>query len=327
MRETNLHMKYMLMTNQNMMKHFLYILIALAAVSCSESKTRPYMAAAPDYSDAQMWYISEAEAEAEAEADVFYILPTCVWDWTDSEGRTCHYADVYNPEHIAALLPSNQLADEIFGEYADFYSPYYRQITLDSWTDEETVNERFPHAMDDVFRAFEHYMDNMNEGKPFVIAGFSQGAKCVVELVKSLDEKEMQRLVAAYVIGYKVTEEDLQSGKIKPAQSCSDTGVTICYNSVESPECVNPGLSPSEICINPVNWRCDPEPATVQDTVSVSVDTAHKLLIVKGLDSDKYYHPSLGNLFVKGNYHLLELELYKDSLKENVRQRIENLSR
>ena len=310
-----------------MMKHFLYILLALATGSCSESKTGPYMAAAPDYSDAQMWYISEAEAEAEAEADVFYILPTCVWDWTDSEGRTCHYADVYNPEHIAALLPSNQLADEIFGEYADFYSPYYRQITLDSWTDEETVNERFPHAMDDVFRAFEHYMDNMNEGKPFVIAGFSQGAKCVVELVKSLDEKEMQRLVAAYVIGYKVTEEDLQGGKIKPAQSCSDTGVTICYNSVESPECVNPGLSPSEICINPVNWRCDPEPATVQDTVSVSVDTAHKLLIVKGLDSDKYYHPSLGNLFVKGNYHLLELELYKDSLKENVRQRIENLSR
>ena len=310
-----------------MMKHFLYILLALAAVSCQDSKTGPYMAAAPDYSDAQMWYISEAEAEAEAEADVFYILPTCVWDWTDSEGRTCHYADVYNPEHIAALLPSNQLADEIFGEYADFYSPYYRQITLDSWTDEETVNERFPHAMDDVFRAFEHYMDNMNEGKPFVIAGFSQGAKCVVELVKSLDEKEMQRLVAAYVIGYKVTEEDLQNGKIKPAQSCSDTGVTICYNSVESPECVNPGLSPSEICINPVNWRCDPEPATVQDTVSVSVDTAHKLLIVKGLDSDKYYHPSLGNLFVKGNYHLLELELYKDSLKENVRQRIENLSR
>ena len=310
-----------------MMKHFLYILLALATGSCSESKTGPYMAAAPDYSDAQMWYISEAEAEAEAEADVFYILPTCVWDWTDSEGRTCHYADVYNPEHIAALLPSNQLADEIFGEYADFYSPYYRQITLDSWTDEETVNERFPHAMDDVFRAFEHYMDNMNEGKPFVIAGFSQGAKCVVELVKSLDEKEMQRLVAAYVIGYKVTEEDLQSGKIKPAQSCSDTGVTICYNSVESPECANPGLSPSEICINPVNWRCDQEPATVQDTVSVSVDTAHKLLIVKGLDSDKYYHPSLGNLFVKGNYHLLELELYKDSLKENVRQRIENLSR
>ena len=219
MRETNLHMKYMLMTNQNMMKHFLYILLALAAVSCSESKTRPYMAAAPDYSDTRMWYISEADAEAEA--DVFYILPTCVWDWTDSEGRTCHYADVYNPEHIAALLPSNQLADEIFGEYANFYSPYYRQITLDSWTDEETVNERFPHAMDDVFRAFELYMENMNEGKPFVIAGFSQGAKCVVELVKSLDEKEMRRLVAAYVIGYKVTGEDLQSGKIKPAQSCN----------------------------------------------------------------------------------------------------------
>lgn len=179
--------------------------------------------------------------------------------------------------------------------------------------------------MEDVYRAFGHYMENMNAGRPFFIAGFSQGAKCVVELVKSLDETELERLVAAYVIGYKVTPEDMENGNIRPAQGSSDTGVTICYNSVESPECACPGLSPSSLCINPLNWKCDSSPATVRDTVTVSVDTEHKLLIVKGLDSDRYYHPSLGNLFVKGNYHLLELELYKDSLQENIRQRSENL--
>ena len=156
------------------MKHSLFILTALVIIGCSSGNDgTPFMAAAPDYTDAQMWYISETGAET----DVFYILPTCVRDWSDSKGRTCHYADVHNPDHIAALLPSNELADEIFGKYANFHSPYYRQITLDSWTDEKTVNERFPHAMEDVYRAFDHYMENMNDGRPFFIAGFSQGGE------------------------------------------------------------------------------------------------------------------------------------------------------
>ena len=308
--------------NLHAMKHItIYILLAFAVAGCSaENGNKPFMAAAPDYTDTRMWYI----AETGAGADVFYILPTCVWDWTYTEGQTCHYADVYNPDHIAAMLPSNELAAGIFGAYANFISPYYRQITLDSWTDEKTVSERFPYAMEDVYRAFDLYMEKMNDGKPFFIAGFSQGAKCVVELVKSLDSDELQRLVAAFVIGYKVAPEDMENGNIRPAQGSSDTGGTICYNSVESPECANPGLSQSELCINPINWRCDSEPATVSDTVTVSADPEHRLLIVKGLDSDRYYNPSLGDLFVKGNYHLLELELYKDALRENVRQRLES---
>ena len=212
-----------------------------------------------------MWYTADAETVPEtgkAQADVFYILPTCVWDWTDSQGRTVHFADVRNPEHIAAMLPSNELAYDIFGKYADFYSPYYRQITLDSWTSDEIAEERFPYAMEDVCRAFDYYMEHWNDGRPFFLAGFSQGAKCVVELLKSLDEDEYSRLIAAYVIGYKVTESDMRNPNIRPAQSADDTGVTVCYNSVESVASVSPGLAASEFCINPLNWSCGPEPAS-----------------------------------------------------------------
>lgn len=301
------------------MKRILYFLVAFpVAVCCGRTAGLP-MPDAPDYSDPDMWYISDAGAGT----DVFYILPTCVWDWSDSTGTGYHFADVYNTRHIAALLPSNELADEIFGEYANFYSPYYRQITLDSWVDDETVSGRFPYAMEDVKEAFRWYMDHWNGGRPFSIAGFSQGGKCVVELLKTLDKDEYSRLVAGYVIGYKVTEEDLGNSNIIPASGRYDTGVTVCYNSVEAPQCVSPGLSPSQICINPVSWTCSPEPAALGDSVTVSVDTVNKVLIVKGLDSGKYYHPSLGDLFMKGNYHLLELELYKDVLRENVRDRSE----
>lgn len=297
-------------------------------ISCSGQTDGLFMTEPPDYADTEMWYKSEAEIcsnlpdeKSGSEADVFYILPTCVWDWTDSLGRVCHFADVRNPEHIAPMLPSNELAYDIFGKYADFYSPYYRQITLDSWTSDEIAEERFPYAMEDIDRAFDYYMEHCNNGRPFILAGFSQGAKCVVELLKSLDEDEYSRLIAAYVIGYKVTESDMRNPNIRPAQSADDTGVTVCYNSVESVASISPGLSASEFCINPLNWSCGPEPASVQDTVTVSVDTDAHVLIVRGLDSGKYYHPSLAGLFEKGNYHLLELTLYQDSLRENIRTR------
>ena len=306
---------------------FSLLAIAWLFSGCAGQAGYPLMCPEPDYADSGMWYVSDSDfhtdSAARHRADVFYILPTCVWDWTDSLGRLCHFADVRNPEHIAAMLPSNRLAEDIFGEYADFYSPYYRQITLDSWVSEEIVDERFPYAMQDVSRAFDHYMTHWNDGRPFFIAGFSQGAKCVVELLKSLDEDEYSRMVAAYVIGYKVTEDDMRSPNVRPAQSAHDTGVTVCYNSVETPESISPGLAASEICINPLNWSCGPEPASVQDSVTVSADTLHHVLIVRGLDSGKYYHPSLGDLFRRGNYHLLELTLYSDALRTNIRTRLD----
>ena len=313
------------------MKQLSHILLTviLVCMGCSDKTAHYLMPSAPDYGEENAWYkeLNAPQGDNNSTADVFYIAPTCVWDWHDSQGNTMHFEDVYNADQREALRPSLELAADIFATTNNFYAPYYRQITLESWMEgEDTVEKRFPYAMSDVKRAFDHYLEHDNGGRPFILAGFSQGAKAVVELLKDMPADVHSRMVAAYVIGYNVSERTASYFKtIQAARDSIDTGVTVCYNSVESPECANPGLSPSEICINPVNWRCDSEPATVQDTVSVSVDTAHKLLIVKGLDSDKYYHPSLGNLFVKGNYHLLELELYKDSLKENVRQRIENL--
>lgn len=301
-----------------MKRNFILAAVAVLTAACGVNTKvdKPLMPEAPDYSDTTMWYISDAAEDSGA--DVFYVLPTCVRDWTDSEGRTFHFADVRNPSHIGAMMPSYILADEIFGEYARFYSPYYRQITLDSWSSEDDVAERFPYAMADVEKAFAYYMKTWNGGRPFFIAGFSQGAKCVVGLLESLGEEEFSRLVAAYVIGYKVTEDDMKNPNVRPAEGAADTGVTVCYNSVESPESINPGLAGSEICINPLNWSCGPEPAALNDTVEVSVCPEYHVLVVKGLDSGKYYRPSLGELFPKGNYHLLELELYKDALKNNV---------
>lgn len=47
----------------------------------------------------------------------------------------------------------------------------------------------------------------------------------MVELLKTLPEKHRAQLIAAYVLGYKVTPDDVQKAPwIKAAQGATDTG-------------------------------------------------------------------------------------------------------
>lgn len=177
--------------------------------------------------------------------------------------------------------------------------------------------------MEDITAAFDYFIDNLNENRPFILAGYSQGGKGVVELLKVMPEDVLDRMVAAYVIGYRVKEEDLQSGNIAAAQSADDTSVTISYNSVESLDGVVSLLWPTEICINPISWSVGSEPAELMEGVTVEVDTENHILLVKGLDSEAYYSPELDAICPLGNYHRQELLFYQESLRENVATRIE----
>lgn len=127
---------------------------------------------------------------------------------------------------------------------------------------------------------------------------------------------------AAYVIGYKIVEEDLKNGNIHLATDECGQGVVICYNSVETVEDMWPAVSAGNMaCINPVNWTTDATPAHLNDTLTVQVDTAHKLLLVNGYHNTTRI-PALDGHVSHNNYHLSELTLYQDCLKENVTKRI-----
>lgn len=309
------------------------ILLLTAAIAVSLSSCRTscggtdiFIPEAPDWSDTSSWYVSiPDEANTDRTADVFYILPTCIWDWHNEDGKLCRYSDADNAGHIQAFEPSVKLAESIFaqGKYG-FYCPYYRQISLNVWMEgEEAVNELFPLSMEDVKDAFGYYLKNYNEGRPFILAGFSQGGKAVVELIKHTPEEVLSRMVAAYAIGYKVTEEELeQYPGLHPAIDSTGTGCIVSYNSVASPEAACTVLSPSDICINPVNWTTEAVPARLNDSVTVTVDTLHHLLLVDGLDPAYYYTPSLAPMFPQGNYHLQELNFYQSQLRRNTGLRV-----
>lgn len=299
-------------------------LLCLGHACAQEGQT--YVPAAPDYADTAMWY-TLAEGDTSRGADVFYVVSTWEFDWKTADGRLCHYADpAASRTHRKRMAIEQQKAAEYMAPGNRFFAPYYRHVTLQTWAtlNEDTINRRYRDvSFADVSRSFDYYLRHLNGGRPFVLAGFSQGGKSVVELVKTMPAEARDRMVAAYVMGYKVTPQDTAECRyLKAARDSADIGVTVCYNSVKDVRYIQPVVSaPCAMCINPVNWRTDSVPATLHDTVTVAVSPRHHVLVVSGYSASEY-RPILGFLNV-GDIHGCEPWLYSESLGRNIRLRVQ----
>lgn len=292
-----------------------------------------------EYDQPSFWY--QTTGNTGKAYDVFYVLPTCVWDFEDSQGNVHHLADPTIESQRESMRPSYELAESIFSQEANFFAPYYHQATLDVWKwDEKSREPYLREAMDEVLASFDYYMERWNQGRPFVIAGFSQGGMGVVELLRHMDDKTYDKLIGAYAIGYRITKEDtlfVAKGQAKrhviPAKGPQDAGVTISYNTVLDPATYENGdlgrsllhsvTDDAAATINPVSWTTRDEEAAVNDSVTVKVDQAHHVLLVRGLDAEACLIQGLEDLFPLGNLHLQELTLYQDALSKNVRDRSE----
>lgn len=304
------------------------IIVAALMAGCSGNNLplseQAYVPPAPDYADTRMWVTYENDTTGNG-ADVFYIPSTWEYDWTTPDSLICHYADITRQQHLDDMAIEMNAAADYMADGNNFYSPYYRHITLDSWAtlNEDTISRRYNDvSLVDIKNAFDHYLSAHDGDRPFILAGFSQGAKSVVELLKTMPEEVRGRMVAAYVLGYKVIPSDIEAAPwIVAAQDSTDTGVTICYNSVSDVKYVKPIVStPNVMCINPVNWRTDATPATLNDTITVTLDPEHKVLVLDGFDGS--YLPNILNILNVGDYHGIEPWLYSDCLRKNFKQRL-----
>ena len=303
------------------------LIAAGAASSCSTAHSNDlvevFTPAAPDYDNELMWYTERNDATGIG-ADIFYVVSTWEFDWSDSTGRTSHYADVWSEQHRSDMKIEQSKVAAYMGEGNNFYAPYYRHITLDSWAtlNEDTIARRAELAMADVKQAFDWFQAHRDASRPFVLAGFSQGGKAVVELIKHIDDDTMQNLVAAYVLGYKVTPTDTTECKrFHAAQGADDLGVTICYNTVKDVKYIQPIIAaPCAMCINPVNWRTDATPATIADSITVTLAQGYNVLVATGYAATEY-QPILGIINV-GDIHGCEPWLYSECLRENIALRV-----
>ena len=297
-----------------MNKPILLLVLAASLVACRQKEVIP---AAPDYADPTMWITANEDPEGTG-ADIFYIVSTWEKDWTDAKGHTVHYADVWNPDH------RERMGREINGVAAymapgnRFYAPFYRHATIDAFLtrDDETIRARTRLSMQDVCDAFDLFLKQREPDRPLIIVGFSQGGMAVVELLKHMDDATYGQLAAAYVLGYKVTDEDLATcPHIHAAEGPDDTGVTICYNTVKDVKYIKPVVASTCMGINPVNWHTDATPATLHDTITVVLSTDFHVLVVSGYSGSEY--KPYKDLLNVGDIHSCEPWLYSECLQRN----------
>ncbi len=136
-------------------------------------------------------------------------------------------------------------------------------MLLQEKSQEDLLAFQFREQRTDVYAALDYFFEHLNDGRPFILAGHSQGSVMLkIALTDYFKEHTdyLERMVAAYVIGFSITKEDLEiNPALKFAEGEDDTGVIVSWN-LEGPENKNEEnavVIENAIAINPLNWKRD----------------------------------------------------------------------
>ena len=221
---------------------------------------------APDYSQKASWY---KIPETTKDVDTFYINSTA-YITSSFEENAPDYATLDNEEMLNGFAEEYMAHATVYEDSTNVFMPYYRQAGIkvmksvkENTGDLDSAISGIPY--DDITAALDYYFEKYNNGRPFIIAGHSQGS-AIAKLVLKKYFKEhpdyYKRMIAAYVIGYSVTKDDLEANPhMKFANGESDTGVIISWNTEGrknlEENVQNSVVLPKAISINPLNWKLD----------------------------------------------------------------------
>ena len=310
------------------------LLVSLTLVACGNdsSNTAPV---ATDYSQAAHWLSLPATVKA---VDVFYLYPTA---WQKVNTTDPDICEIDNPSMLIGSAAAFARQATAFETVGNIYAPYYRQADM-SPVEREKVIGGIPTT--DAVAAFDYYIKHYNNGRPFILAGHSQGSNVLNNLLAGYMKENPEvyaRMVAAYVVGYSVSDEYLaKNPHLKFAEGPDDTGVIISYNT-QAPDVVagtNPVVSPGGLVINPITWTRDetlattaeglgsfmPDPVTkvfsqVPQYADAKIDKTNGVLICSTADENALY--SLSGALGKGVYHSFDYPFYYYNLRENAANR------
>ena len=285
------------------------------------------------WSSASMWYKATTPV-ADDKTDIFYITSTEVIRDTLSDGRESFLATL-TPNDLAAMTEEDAYAEKHFskGDY-NFFCPYYHQFTFGAVTNPNAPYDSLYAAVTrEMCEAFDYYMSHHNNGRRFAIIGFSQGAMLALELLKHMTDEQYSRLIAAYAIGYRISQKELDASKhIVPANDEQTPRVTVSFNSTLSQKGIWGSVAEGAVTsINPVNWRTDSTPATFTyngHKHTVSLNTSDYMLYVNtDKTTAKTYrqwndNPAFRSANVNPDcLHHYDLLFYTDFIHDNIAKR------
>lgn len=290
-----------------------------------------------DYSKAEYW-LSKPET-ADKAVDVFFVYPT-----TAGYREPTGIVDIDDAVMVEGARGTMAFQGSAFAESCNVFAPFYRQISLPATgTNYQQIIDYI--SQFDATRALDYYFEHLNQGRPFIIAGHSQGAATVISLLghylKAHPEYQ-ERMVAAYPIGFSVTRQWLaENPQLKFAEGPTDTGVVATWNT-EGPgnkQADNVCVLPGAISINPINWRRDDTYAPASDNLGsmdratgnittpgiadAQIDVERGVVVVTTPEAAAYVMvPEVQFLFGPESYHGQDYNFFYNNLKQNVADRV-----
>jgi hypothetical protein len=306
---------------------------------------------APDYADLAAWTAHPAKADASdvapageepldparARVDVFYLHPTSYLGsaWNGPVGNAA--LDAQTDAGGARIQAS------AFNGCCAVYGPRYRQAQGHAFIRESAdADAAIDVAYADVRTAFRFFLAEHSRGRPFLLAGHSQGAVLAARLL----EEEIaggplaERLVAAYLIGAPVPAA---RGDGLPACDAPDaTGCVVAWNARGPRFAGSPfdfHVAGERLCVNPLTWRRDDAPAGAErNEGAVFLDAADSaplpgfasaqcrggLLIVElhGVPPRNLPSRVLDLAMGPESYHPIEYQLFYLNLRHNAEARV-----
>ena len=318
-------------------KSFFALLIAALMISTFACKHQPQaVETSIDYSDTTYWY---SYSDTTHVADVFYVYPT-VSTISFKDNGSSWFADITLPEVREEANGNQRFNKMLYGEY-NFYAPYYRQMIFEAYR-QPILDSLAQIAAKDVNDAFQYYMAHYNHGRPFFLMGHSQGSQILIELLKNgMTEEQHQLMVAAYCIGYHVTEKELEEFPVafQPATNSLETGKLIVFNSVTDTTAIGSVSRYDVVGVNPTTWTMttDTIPAEFHFGMAKYNEARDSILIVPcptrtilynhttvcpDLDPDMVFIPAYEEMFPRGNLHFADSWLFGGNVLENMRCRL-----
>ncbi|WP_110241867.1 alpha/beta fold hydrolase [Nocardioides gilvus] len=293
--------------------------------------------AAPDHADSSAWVLrgehhsfSGVPSKGDDEVLVFYVHPT-------TGNGPGWFADPQEHETLAAV-------DQVTGEHLEAFpgrvwAPRYRQTTTRAYFERGRGGEQaYQLAYSDVAAAFAqfladdavHALEHPGEPRPIVLAGHSQGARHVMQLLEDFFDHDglASRLVASYPIGIGVAEDASVLARFPAASDPDSSGVVVCFRATlewgaepETPGvCLNPLTCSTQVRDAPASWHLPVETGTSGPLAGIRVAARVRgdFVLVDPIRPgalDKVALPG-------GGLHRVELQLFARNLRNDVRRRV-----
>jgi hypothetical protein len=275
-----------------------------------------------------------SDAQANANVDVFFIHPT-IYTGSPAEKKYYWNADVNDSIMNASVDGSSILFQStVFNGSCRVFAPRYRQAHISAFytRDRSSGEAALELAYRDVKKAFCHYLEYYNNGRPFIIAGHSQGTRHGGKLLHDVIEPDAQllkRLVASYLVGLPVPPDYFSSLPL-----CDDPEDINCFVSwctfqkgYYPPNFQSSGYN-NALCVNPLSWKADTLLVPREDNLGGIAWKFNK--VIPNINDARVHMGMLwiqeprvpGRMFINlKNYHVGDYNLFWFNIRENVKQR------